>query len=79
MLALVTRLINEVDTGDPASTRARILAPEADGVTLYSRIVARGRPVLEAPDLQFSPDHLLSSHPDTADPTGSLVDFEELT
>ena len=79
MLALVTKLVNKIDAGSPASTRARILAPAADGVTLYSQIVARSRPVLDAPELQFSPDHLLSAQPDTADPSGNLVDFEELS
>ena len=78
-LALVTSLVYKIDTGDPASTRARLLAPTAAGVTLFSRMIAHDHTIFDAPDLQVSPDHLLSTHPDTADPTGGLVDFEELT
>src|SRR5215475_8447091 len=74
LLGVSRRTVHNWANGSAITSRhSRMLAPAADGVTLYSRIVARGRrPVLDAPELQFSPDHLLSAQPDTADPSGNL-------
>jgi DNA-binding XRE family transcriptional regulator len=77
-IATVVQTVHRVDTGDPQLTRSRLLAPSEDGTTIYTRLARRSvPPAITGP--AHRPDELLTSTPDSYDPTGPLVDFEQLT
>jgi transcriptional regulator with XRE-family HTH domain len=77
-LAAIVQLIYRVDTGDANRTRARLLAPSADGQTLYARFTRAFAARVASPDLAFRPDQLLDAVNDTPDVPSELLDFEEL-
>src|SRR5215475_11197515 len=76
-IAAVVRTVHQVDAGNPRLTRSRLLAPSEDGTTIYTRL-AQQQPVPPAASSPaYRPDELLTSSPDSSDPTGLLVDFEQ--
>lgn len=78
-IAAVVRTVHQMDTGSPQLTRSRLLAPSEDGTTIYTRLAQQQSvpPTISGP--AYGPDELLTSSPDSSDPTGPLVDFEQLT
>jgi DNA-binding transcriptional regulator YiaG len=79
VIALVVRAIHQVDTGNPELTRSKLLAPARDGTTIYASLAQQSPQLPAVSGPVFGPDVLLSSSPDSADPTGPIVDFEQLT
>jgi len=75
----VIRAIHQMDTGSPQLTRSRLLAPAEDGTTIYTRLAQQQSvpPAISGP--AYRPDELLTGGSDSSDPTGPLVDFEQLT
>jgi len=78
-ISSVIRAVYQVDTGSPELTRSKLLAPAEDGTTLYGRLVQQISRPAAISDPAYRPDELLSVGPDSPDPTGPLVDFEQLT
>ena len=77
-IASVVNVIHQNDTGNPKLTRSKLLAPTEDGSTIYSRLAQQQRSVPTTGGSAYRPDELLSARHDSPDPTGKLVDFEEL-
>jgi DNA-binding transcriptional regulator YiaG len=78
-ISSVIRAVHQVDVGNPQLTRSKLLAPAEDGTTLYARLIQQRSkpPFVSGPS--YRPDELLAVAPDVPDPTGSIVDFEQLT
>jgi hypothetical protein len=78
-ISSVIRAIHQIDAGSPQLTRSKLLAPAEDGMTFYSRLAQQQSrpPAIGGP--AYRPDELLGTTPDSPDPTGPLVDFEQLT
>lgn len=77
-IALVVNAIHQIDAGNPKLTRSRLLAPAEDGSTIYTRLARLHGPTPMVSGPTYRPDELLSTRQDSPDPTGKLVDFEEL-
>lgn len=77
-IAEVIGSLHDIDSGDPKTTRSRLLAPAEDGATLYARLIRQRRQAPIDTALVYSPDQLLGARYDTPDQTGKVIDFDPL-
>jgi DNA-binding transcriptional regulator YiaG len=77
-ISSVIRAVHQADTGNPELTRSKLLAPTEDGTTIYGRLVQQQSRPVSISNPAYRPDELLSGSPDSPDPTGPLVSFEQL-
>jgi DNA-binding transcriptional regulator YiaG len=77
-IAEVVRLVHEVDSGDPKTTRSRLLAPMQNGATLYAKLIQPKQSIPNPSVPAYSPDQLLAARHNTPDHTGKVIDFEPL-
>jgi transcriptional regulator with XRE-family HTH domain len=77
-IAEVVGRLHGIDSGDPKVTRSRLLAPKANGDTLYASLIreVRRTPAPQVP--VYTPDQLLGARHDTPDQTGKVIGFEPL-
>jgi len=78
-ISSVIRVVHHVDTGNPQLTRSKLLAPAEDGTTLYARLIQQQSKPSFVSGPSYRPDELLAGGIDSPDPTGPIVDFEQLT
>lgn len=78
-IASVIRAVHQVDVGNPQLTRSKLLAPAEDGTTLYAHLIQQQSKPSFISSPSYRPDELLAGRPDSPDPTGPIVDFEQLT
>ena len=77
-IAAVVNAIYQIDAGSPQLTRSRLLAPAEDGSTLYAKLIQWQPRKQSMSGPAHRPSELMSNTPDTADPTGKVVDFEHM-
>jgi len=77
-IASVIGAVHRVDTGNPKLTRSKLLAPTENGTTLFSRLAQQHRSIATTGGPAYRPDELLAARHDSPDPTGKLINPEQL-
>lgn len=78
-IAAISRELHSIESGDSKLNRSRLLAPDEDGSTIYSKIASRHRSERSTAYPAYRPDQLLDARHDSPDPTGPLTDFQQLS
>ena len=78
-LAKLAEFVGREHQGDAEKTRARLLAPQADGRTIFEQIMSSlaRKSQLSHPDLALDPQQRISSYPSPPDRTGKLLEVED--